>query len=344
MWQSYSILKTHRNNKIGIFGSSYFNSVAMKKRIAARTQIMLFVFVLICTPQLMSQTLITGRITDCDHWTLKDASVVEVGTTNSVHAKKDGTYSISVSDTNAILEFSCPGYENQRKLVYSKRRPDHIKRKISVQLEAIHRNGNVKIGKPVIYLYPLVETEVSVQVAFNGTFHFTYPEYNNGWHVVASPSGRLHDKTDNTEYSYLFWEGKKEYTQEELVYESGYVVHKDSAVTFLQNILPKMGLKPNEYNEFIVYWAPYLIQNEWSFIHFRMGKDYDVISQNSVTPAPNTEIRIFMDFKKIDAPFDVKPQSISTPTRKGFTLVEWGGAELKQNITIKTATNTSIEK
>ncbi len=128
---------------------------------------------------------------------------------------------------------------------------------------------------------------------------------------------------------------KKKYSDSDVVYENGFVVPKDSIVQFLQNKLSQLGLKPHEYNEFIVFWTPYLAQNEWNFIHFRIGKEYDVISTNEVNPVPETEIRIFMDFKKVNAPFDIEPQEITTPTRKGFTLVEWGGAELKQTISVK---------
>lgn len=61
-------------------------------------------------------------------------------------------------------------------------------------------------GKPVIYLYPRKETDVKVEVAFNGEFTFTYPEYNHGWAVTARLDGTL--ISGATEYAYLFWEGK----------------------------------------------------------------------------------------------------------------------------------------
>ena len=49
----------------------------------------------------------------------------------------------------------------------------------------------------------------------------------------------------------------------------------------------------------------------------------------NVTPAPETVIRINMEFKALDAPIQVKEQQLpETPIRKGFTLVEWGGTIL----------------
>ena len=65
--------------------------------------------------------------------------------------------------------------------------------------------------KPVIYLYPQVETEVHVELDFSGQLMTTYPKYNDGWDVVATPEGRLVEKDSHLEYSYLFWDGSSDY-------------------------------------------------------------------------------------------------------------------------------------
>ena len=43
--------------------------------------------------------------------------------------------------------------------------------------------------KPVIYLYPEEETEVTVKLDYNGTLTSTYPAYGDGWTVTAQPDG-----------------------------------------------------------------------------------------------------------------------------------------------------------
>ena len=48
--------------------------------------------------------------------------------------------------------------------------------------------------KPVIYLYPEEETDVSVTLAYDGTLTCTYPNYKTGWHVSAKPDGTLTDE------------------------------------------------------------------------------------------------------------------------------------------------------
>lgn len=61
-------------------------------------------------------------------------------------------------------------------------------------------------AKPVIYLYPEKETEVTVKFNYAGELTCTYPAYNDGWKVCASPDGTLTD-ADGQTYNYLYWEG-----------------------------------------------------------------------------------------------------------------------------------------
>lgn len=61
--------------------------------------------------------------------------------------------------------------------------------------------------KPVIYLYPEKETDVSVEFALDGRLTCTYPKYSDGWVVTAAPDGTLTDKNGQT-YNYLYWEGE----------------------------------------------------------------------------------------------------------------------------------------
>ena len=59
------------------------------------------------------QESISGTITDNDGQPIPGASVIEKGTTNGVAADFDGNYSISVSDSNAILVFSSVGFASK---------------------------------------------------------------------------------------------------------------------------------------------------------------------------------------------------------------------------------------
>lgn len=207
---------------------------------------------------------------------------------------------------------------------------------VNIKLDTILEESRIYVKKPVIYLYPQQEKDISLKLEFSGKLKTTYPAYNDGWKVHVFPSGEMKNLADGKEYSYLFWDGLIKPTQEQASYEDGYVISNDTALQFLQNILPKLGLKTREYNDFIVYWLPYLQAHRFTFIHFRTGEDYDVISRNLVVPKPDSQIRIFMEFKAVESEFKVKAQVLSKPERRGFTLVEWGGAELNTTIKIKT--------
>lgn len=49
----------------------------------------------------------------------------------------------------------------------------------------------------------------------------------------------------------------------------------------------------------------------------------------NVEPNPDTTIRVLMTYKGLKEPIDIKEQKLVTPNREGFTVVEWGGTEIK---------------
>ena len=177
--------------------------------------------------------------------------------------------------------------------------------------------------KPVIYLYPEAETEVTVRLEYKGRLTCTYPapDPDGAWHVTARPDGTLTDK-QGREYSYLFWEGASDGNPPD--FSRGFVVRGSDTAAFLREKLAYMGLTPREYNEFIVYWLPRMQDNPWNLIAFQ-GKNYTDSAPLTVTPRPDSILRVFMAYRPLDAPVTVPPQELTPFVRKGFTLVEWGG-------------------
>lgn len=274
-----------------------------------------------------AQRTIVGKVTDCEGEPLQGAIIQIKGYGTGALANEHGFYRIEIpqeyDNRKLMLLFSAFG------TVVKKVKGKGIDT-LNIKLEQHpDEQQNIQVDKPVIYLYPEKQTEVNLQVNFNGKLDFTYPPYKNGWQVIARPDGTLTDKNDGRKHQYLFWDGKMQFSKEQKTYATGFVVHKDSLVAFFQKHLPKMGLEAHEYNDFIVFWTPLMQKNEWNFIHFRTGAAYDIISTNTVIPKPDTEIRIFMEFAKVAKPFDIPAQQLPTPQRKGFTLVEWGGAALE---------------
>ena len=178
--------------------------------------------------------------------------------------------------------------------------------------------------KPVIYLYPEQETEVEVQLDYEGTLVCTYPEYNNRWKVVAQPDGTLIDETGNT-YSYLFWEGNTDATYD---FSKGFVVKGSETAAFLEEKLEELGLNAKEANEFIVYWLPKMQENKYNLITFQTDT-YTDAAKLHITPEPDSVLRVFMAYKELEKPIEIEEPAIAPFERKGFTVVEWGGAEVK---------------
>ena len=182
------------------------------------------------------------------------------------------------------------------------------------------------MAKPVIYLYPTHETDVQVRVEFAPGYDFTctYPAYNGGWSVTARPDGSLVNHADGREYSYLYWEGAgpAEYDM-----GSGFVVPGGGTAAFLQEKLAYLGLTPEEYNEFIVYWLPQMQANPYNLISFQ-GAAYAEKAELVVTPKPDSMLRVFMAYRPLQQPVDVPEQVLAPFERTGFTVVEWGGTRL----------------
>lgn len=178
--------------------------------------------------------------------------------------------------------------------------------------------------KPVIYLYPEKKTEVSVQLTVDGNLTCTYPAYNNGWNVTAYPDGKIINHSDQKEYSYLYWESKSN-TQYDL--SKGFVVKGGDTAAFLQEKLALIGLTPKEYNEFIVYWLPQMQNNPYNLIAFQ-SKAYTDSAKLTVTPKPDSVLRVFMAYKPLKKKIELPEQTLEPFVRKGFTVVEWGGSRV----------------
>lgn len=181
------------------------------------------------------------------------------------------------------------------------------------------------VAKPVIYLYPEEETTVHVQLDFNGNLTSTYPAYDSGWTVTVQPDGTLTDPETGREYYCLFWEGL---TNVPYDLSEGFVVAGEDTEEFLEDALRQLGLTDKEANEFIIYWLPRMEANAYNLVAFQT----DIYTDNAVLtidPAPDMLLRVFMAYQPLEAPIRILPQKLETVERTGFTVVEWGGAQIE---------------
>ena len=186
------------------------------------------------------------------------------------------------------------------------------------------REEMVAEEKPVIYLYPETETRVTVKLDLSGELTCAYPAYDGGWVVTAAPDGTLTDEHGQT-YNYLYWEGEG---TEAYDFSKGFCVAGSDTAAFLEDALDRLGLTRREANEFLVYWLPRMQDNSYNLIAFQQ-EAYTQSAKLTVSPRPDSVLRVFMAWKPLARPVDVPAQILPGFERRGFTLVEWGGAEVR---------------
>ena len=179
-------------------------------------------------------------------------------------------------------------------------------------------------AKPVLYLYPEEETEVTVRLDYDGRLTAAYPAYEDGWTVTARPDGTL-TGPNGRQYYCLFWEGIPDWDYD---FSEGFCVAGADTAAFLEEALKALGLTDREANEFLIYWLPQMEGNAYNLISFQ-GADYTEHARLSVSPRPDTVLRVFMAWQALKEPVNVPAQSLTAPAREGFTVVEWGGCQVQ---------------
>ena len=180
--------------------------------------------------------------------------------------------------------------------------------------------------KPVIYLYPQEDgSEISVSLDYDGDITDLIPEFNaeNTWNVTADRNGKI--TFEGNEYDYLFWEGVPNF---EYDFYTGYCIKGEETEGFLREKLTEQGLNEVEIGEFLKFWLSDMEGNPYNVISFQ-GKTYDRGARLTVTPEPDNLIRVFMAWYPSDHHIRIMPQILDTPSRDGFTVVEWGGNKVK---------------
>ena len=85
---------------------------------------------------------------------------------------------------------------------------------------------NIK-AKPIIYIYPETQQEVTIKLGNPERLSCSYPRYDASWSVLAEPDGKLIDlKTGKKLYS-LYWEGR-DYQNTEI--EEGFCVRGEDSI------------------------------------------------------------------------------------------------------------------
>lgn len=112
--------------------------------------------------------------------------------------------------------------------------------------------------------------------------------------------------------------------------KEGFVVKGKDMAQFLEEKLEILGLTPREAEEFIVFWLPKLEANAYNYIRFAAKEEIDRNMPLNIEPVPDTVIRVWMIYKALAEPLEVKEKKLVALERIGFAAVEWGGIELAE--------------
>jgi hypothetical protein len=147
---------------------------------------------------------------------------------------KSASYEIKINE--ALLDDWCVG--DQITCAYESAYYD--KENARMEVELLYEEPELPQGadpnicyKPVIYLYPEEKINVSVDIILDGQLTCTYPTYNNGWSVTASPDGTLIDSNGQI-YNYLYWEGE---VNAKYDLSKGFCVKGEDTAAFLEDTL-----------------------------------------------------------------------------------------------------------
>jgi len=195
------------------------------------------------------------------------------------------------------------------------------------------KQKEVRPMKPVIYLYPEQVMDVEVDLNFHGDLTAVYPSNDNGWLVSASPSGELVDLNDKRAHEYLFYEGvSDDEVYNDYQFNNGFCVAREEVVPFLESTLAEIGLNYREANDMITFWMAHLTESKYVIMRFQLNEECNKIADLKISPKPDTQLRIMMDFINVNEFKQIAPQVFKPFIRRGFTAVEWGGTDLSEHV------------
>jgi len=181
-------------------------------------------------------------------------------------------------------------------------------------------------AEPLMYLYPERETNVQIKLGESIKLSESEPALNNSsWNVLAYPSGKIYDSKSKKYFPYLYWEGSAPIN---IVPVSVDVVGKEETHNYLEQQLTKLGLNDKERRDFENYWEPKLKESPYYKISFYETDEINKVAPLIIKPKPDTLIRVLMSYEELDNKIEVdfkEKANYQSPTRRGFTIVEWGG-------------------
>lgn len=268
-------------------------------------------------------SLSSAQVTRADNLKVSDLTVIgKTASGSTVYAPTDtasGLYKKAYDEYKQMFETDAASFETYQK--------DHgllLIQNAQKELLVYVRESYAAIGgcaKPVVYLYPTKATFASVMVGANVTVSDpAYPA--TGWQGVwAEPNGKL--TYLGKSYDSLFWEGQG-YGEYPAI-TSGTVVRRANVAKTMRSQLSAQGLNTKETNDFMAFWEAKIPNKPYVRLTWLGTSQMNALAPLTVSPKPQTVIRVFLDMDGFDTPIQLPAQKLTKVERSGFTVVEWGG-------------------
>jgi hypothetical protein len=185
------------------------------------------------------------------------------------------------------------------------------------------------LKKPVIYLYPETDTDVSIELKPAGKLTFSYPYYSQSWKGTAHPDGSI--DISGKQYPYLFWESEQRFNKFDK--NIGCILfHQEDLIASLEKHLTQLGFNDQEKTDFITFWGPQLAKHKLVLAQFLLNDACNVFANLNVQPDPAHLNRVYLIWTEFDLNSSliplIKSQHLEPLNREGFDILEWGGIEI----------------
>jgi hypothetical protein len=186
------------------------------------------------------------------------------------------------------------------------------------------------LAEPIVYFYPERRMHVRYTLASEVRVARAEPlARGNSWTFLATPQGALEEvdaapgRARRT-FPHLFWEGT---SMRFAPPAEGVCLPGSRTGEYLRDVLPRLGLLPNETEDFLTAWVPRMEGAAFNVIGFHPREVVDMLAPVQVSPAPTHMIRILMDAAPVEECPALTAPALpdAVPAREGFTVVEWGG-------------------
>lgn len=264
-----------------------------------------------------------------------DVDGKKIGSTDAL-----GEFEVLVNESNKYLLFTKKvDKDSLYEKIYFENRAftSQHKMDISVYIPLKYSGRNIMVDKPVIYAYSEKPIDFTLKVIPQGVLTFTYPQLpaDNTWKMKTDESGNL-TAANGVNYPYLFWESNQNaYLLADKKSNSNEIVTQNALITYLEKNLTDLGLNAKERTDFITFWAPKLQKFKIIQVQFFVDDNCEVIGKLEINPKPDHQRRVYAIFNEVSVisnKFVPKVLEIKSLKRKGFTVIEWGGSLLKEEL------------